>query len=42
VVGFMVWLWLSVMIILFGAELNNEVERPRTSPRPPGASLTLR
>jgi len=34
VVGFMVWLWLSVMIILFGAELNNEVERPRTSPRP--------
>jgi membrane protein len=34
VVGFMVWLWLSVIVILFGAELNNEIERPRTSPKP--------
>ena len=34
VVGFMVWLWISVIIVLFGAELNNEVERPRTTPRP--------
>jgi len=32
VVGFMIWLWLSVIIILFGAEMNNEVERPRTGP----------
>ena len=41
VVGFMIWLWLSVMIILFGAELNNEVERPRISPRPTGTALTF-
>ena len=34
VVGFMIWLWLSAIIILFGAELNNEVERPRTSAAP--------
>lgn len=41
VVGFMIWLWLSAMIILFGAELNNEVERPRTS-TPPTNSAALR
>jgi membrane protein len=42
VVGFMVWLWLSVMIILFGAELNNEIERPRTSPSPMEIDVTPR
>jgi len=42
VVGFMIWLWLSVMIILFGAELNNEVERPRTSPAPRGVDVMSR
>jgi len=38
VVGFMIWLWLSVMVILFGAELNNEIERSRTSPQIPSVS----
>ncbi|HYM17726.1 MAG TPA: YihY/virulence factor BrkB family protein [Micropepsaceae bacterium] len=27
IVGFMMWLWLGVMVVLFGAELNAEVER---------------
>jgi membrane protein len=25
--GFMMWLWLGIMVILFGAELNSEIER---------------
>jgi membrane protein len=27
VVGFMTWIWLSAMVVLFGAEINCEVER---------------
>jgi membrane protein len=27
IVGFMMWLWLGTMVVLFGAELNAEVER---------------
>ena len=27
VVGFLTWIWLSLMIVLFGAELNAEIER---------------
>ena len=27
-VGLMMWMWLSVIIILFGAELNSEIEHP--------------
>jgi membrane protein len=26
-IGFMMWVWLGVMVILFGAELNSEIER---------------
>jgi membrane protein len=29
IIGFMVWLWLGVIVVLFGAELNAEVERAR-------------
>jgi membrane protein len=25
--GFMMWIWLGIMVILFGAELNSEIER---------------
>ena len=25
--GFMMWVWLGLMVILFGAELNSELER---------------
>jgi membrane protein len=34
--GFLTWLWLSAVIVLFGAELNGEVER-RTPPAELGA-----
>jgi membrane protein len=26
-IGFMVWIWLSLVILLLGAELNCEIER---------------
>jgi membrane protein len=29
VIGFMTWIWLSVTVVLFGAELNSEVEKQR-------------
>ncbi len=29
VIGFMTWIWLSVVVILFGAELNSEIEKQR-------------
>jgi len=31
IVGFLTWIWLSVMILLAGAELNREIERDRDS-----------
>lgn len=34
VVGFLIWVWLGLMVILFGAELNCELERLR-NPKPP-------
>ncbi len=27
VVGFMTWIWLSIIVVLFGAELNSEIEK---------------
>ena len=27
IVGFLTWIWLSLMVVLFGAELNAEIER---------------
>jgi membrane protein len=27
IVGFLTWIWLSLMVVLFGAELNGEIER---------------
>lgn len=43
VVGFLVWIWLGLMVILFGAELNCEIERLRgpRPPLPPDAKTTL-
>jgi len=32
-IGLMMWLWLSVIVVLFGAELNNEAERAPVSAR---------
>jgi membrane protein len=43
VVGFLIWIWLGLMVILFGAELNCELERLH-APKPPlpaGAKTTL-
>ncbi len=42
VVGFLIWIWLGLMVILFGAELNSELERlhaprrslPKSAPPP--------
>jgi membrane protein len=34
IVGFMTWIWLSVMVVLFGGELNANL-RPRQAARPP-------
>ena len=42
IVGFMTWIWLSMIVVLFGAELNSELELQTTRdtttgpPRPPG------
>jgi membrane protein len=43
VVGFLIWIWLGLMVILFGAELNCELERLHAPkpPLPPGAKTTL-
>ena len=38
VVGFMIWIWLSAMIVLYGAELNAEIER-QTKPGASGTKL---
>ena len=27
VIGFMVWIWITLVILLFGAGLNREIER---------------
>jgi membrane protein len=37
VIGFMTWLWISISVVLFGAELNTEIER-RTKGLKPDAS----
>jgi membrane protein len=43
VVGFMTWMWLSVIVVLFGAELNAEIEHQTAvdstvgAPKPMGA-----
>lgn len=43
VVGLMMWMWLSIIVVLVGAELNSEIERQTAidstagSPRPLGA-----
>jgi membrane protein len=40
VVGFMMWNWLTNVIILAGAELNSEVEAETTGGPPRRASIT--
>jgi membrane protein len=41
VFGFMVWLWLSCTIVLFGAELNSEIEHQTARDSTTGASRPL-
>jgi membrane protein len=31
IIGFLTWIWLSVMTVLFGAELNAELEQQATT-----------
>ena len=38
VVGFMTWIWLSVIVVLLGAELNAETERQAAAETAPGAA----
>jgi membrane protein len=40
-VGFMTWMWLSVLIILLGAELNAEMEHQTTRDSTTGAPLPM-
>lgn len=42
IVGFLIWIWLGLMVILFGAELNCELERLHSPkpPLPPGTRTT--
>jgi membrane protein len=43
VIGFMMWIWISTIVILLGAELDAEMEHQTArdttegTPRPPGA-----
>ncbi len=39
--GFMMWLWLSAVIVLFGAELNSEIERQLVVDSTTGAARPL-
>lgn len=34
VIGFMAWIWLSVIVVLAGGELNAELERPAAKDPP--------
>ena len=38
IVGFLTWIWLSLMVVLFGAELNSEIEKAQ---RPLDPSLAV-
>ncbi len=40
-VGFMIWIWLSVVIVLLGAELNAEMEHQTSTDSTQGAALPL-
>jgi membrane protein len=40
-VGFMIWIWLSVVIVLLGAELNAEMEHQTATDSTQGAPLPL-
>src|SRR5262249_11281165 len=45
VIGFMTWIWLSIIVILLGAELHAQVEpqtRRDTTVRPPQPNRTRR
>jgi len=36
VIGFMIWMWLSAVIVLVGAEINSEIESQAKPARTPG------
>ena len=40
-IGLMMWMWLSVIVILFGAELNSEIEHQTARDSTVGAEKPL-
>jgi membrane protein len=40
-IGLMTWMWMSTIIVLYGAELNFEIERQAALHMPPGASQAV-
>ena len=40
-VGFMIWLWFSIMVVLLGAELNSEIEHQTAVDTTTGAPLPM-
>src|SRR6266404_8225053 len=41
VIGFMIWIWLSVIVILLGAELNAEIEHQSARDTTTGAAKQM-
>src|SRR5690606_20806159 len=41
VIGFMVWIWFSIMVVLLGAELNAEIEHQTALDSTTGAPLPM-
>jgi membrane protein len=40
IIGFMTWIWLSIIVVLVGAKLNAQMERQTAHPMPPGTRST--
>jgi membrane protein len=37
----MIWMWMSTIVVLFGAELNSEIEHQTAADSPDGAEKPL-
>ena len=41
IIGFMTWMWVSIIIVLIGAKLDAEIEPRAAVPGPAGAALMM-